>query len=89
MKKFSSRLMMKEETSTSNQSANDESTELPKKTFKVVWGKITNKKHKTFSDDGYLEVYGLSANLKNDDGTLLGKTNKIDASTIVVGAVMM
>ncbi|XP_026481425.1 DNA repair and recombination protein RAD54B-like [Ctenocephalides felis] len=64
------------------------SNEQSKKIFKVVWGKITNKKKKTYSNDGYLEMYGASVILKNEGGTILEKSNKIDPLCIFEGGTM-
>lgn len=42
--------------------------------FNVVFGKVTNKKHKTWDNDGFLEVNGKSAILKDLDGSIIGRT---------------
>ncbi|KAL2715707.1 DNA repair and recombination protein RAD54B-like isoform X1 [Vespula squamosa] len=45
-----------------------------KLTFNVVFGKITTKKHKTWDSDGFLEVLGKNAVLKDLDGNIIGRT---------------
>ncbi|XP_047358651.1 DNA repair and recombination protein RAD54B-like isoform X2 [Vespa velutina] len=42
--------------------------------FNVVFGKVTTKKHKTWDSDGFLEVFGKNAVLKNLDGSIIGRT---------------
>ncbi|XP_015191189.1 PREDICTED: DNA repair and recombination protein RAD54B-like isoform X1 [Polistes dominula] len=42
--------------------------------FNVVFGKVTTKKHKTWDNDGYLEVSGKNAILKDQDGSIVGRT---------------
>lgn len=37
---------------------------IPYSVFNVIYGKVTSKKHKTWDDDGLLEVIGKSAILK-------------------------
>ncbi|KAI4504659.1 hypothetical protein M0802_000209 [Mischocyttarus mexicanus] len=43
--------------------------------FNVVFGKVTTKKHKTWDNDGFLEVNGKSAVLKDQDGSIVGRTS--------------
>ncbi|XP_011163538.1 DNA repair and recombination protein RAD54B [Solenopsis invicta] len=57
--------------------------------FNVMYGKITSKKHKTWDDDGLLEVIGKSAILKNLDGNVIGRsiinpTKIIEGSTLII-----
>ncbi|XP_043495651.1 DNA repair and recombination protein RAD54B-like isoform X1 [Polistes fuscatus] len=42
--------------------------------FNVVFGKVTTKKHKTWDNDGFLEVNGKNAILKDQDGSIVGRT---------------
>uniref|UniRef100_A0A182JRP2 DNA repair and recombination protein RAD54-like n=1 Tax=Anopheles christyi TaxID=43041 RepID=A0A182JRP2_9DIPT len=60
--------------------------------FKVVWGKISTRKHKTWEGDGTLEVSGRSAVLRDDAGKVITTASglKIDEVTdgiqLVVGS---
>ncbi|XP_049290349.1 DNA repair and recombination protein RAD54B-like [Anopheles funestus] len=60
--------------------------------FKVVWGKISTRKHKTWEGDGTLEVSGRSAVLKDETGRIITTASglKIDEVTegiqLVVGS---
>jgi hypothetical protein len=36
--------------------------------FTVLYGKLQTRKHKVFSDDGFLEVRGKKVVLKDEDG---------------------
>uniref|UniRef100_A0A182MLU3 DNA repair and recombination protein RAD54-like n=1 Tax=Anopheles culicifacies TaxID=139723 RepID=A0A182MLU3_9DIPT len=60
--------------------------------FKVVWGKISTRKHKTWEGDGTLEVTGRSAVLKDETGRIITTASglKIDEVTegiqLVVGS---
>ncbi|XP_052893798.1 DNA repair and recombination protein RAD54B-like [Anopheles moucheti] len=60
--------------------------------FKVVWGKISTRKHKTWEGDGTLEVSGRSAVLKDENGRVITTASglKIDEVTegiqLVVGS---
>lgn len=40
--------------------------------FKVVWGKPSTKKHKTWEGDGFLELSEKTATLRDKDGAVLG-----------------
>ncbi|XP_066584948.1 DNA repair and recombination protein RAD54B-like isoform X2 [Prorops nasuta] len=50
-----------------------ESKDNTKLVYNVVFGKKSAKKHKTFSDDGVLEVFGKGAVLKDSTGTIIGR----------------
>uniref|UniRef100_A0A6E8VRG2 DNA repair and recombination protein RAD54-like n=1 Tax=Anopheles coluzzii TaxID=1518534 RepID=A0A6E8VRG2_ANOCL len=60
--------------------------------FKVVWGKISTRNHKTWEGDGTLEVSGRSAVLKDEAGKVITTASglKIDEVTegiqLVVGS---
>ncbi|KYN17695.1 DNA repair and recombination protein RAD54B [Trachymyrmex cornetzi] len=59
--------------------------------FNVVYSKITSKKHKTWDDDGLLEVTGKNAILKNLDGNIIGRTtvnpnNMAEGSKLIIGS---
>ncbi|KAG5325996.1 RA54B protein, partial [Acromyrmex heyeri] len=59
--------------------------------FNVVYSKITSKKHKTWDDDGLLEVTGKNAILKNSDGNIIGRTtispnNMAEGYKLIIGS---
>ncbi|XP_071561970.1 DNA repair and recombination protein RAD54B isoform X1 [Temnothorax nylanderi] len=62
----------------------DSSETSAKIVFNVMYGKISSKKHKTWDGDGFLEVIGKNAILKDLEGKVLGKT-KINPSNVVEG----
>lgn len=54
--------------------------------FKVVWGKISTKKHKTWEGDGTLELTGRTATLKDEDGKTIASSTGFKADTIEEGS---
>ncbi|KAG7199060.1 hypothetical protein KM043_017962 [Ampulex compressa] len=53
-------------------------------TFNVVFGKKTMKKHKTWDNDGLLEIMGNIAVLKNTEGKILNK-KKVNPNNVSPG----
>ncbi|XP_051170884.1 DNA repair and recombination protein RAD54B-like [Leptopilina boulardi] len=71
-----------------NLTENDKSNDLI--VYNVLIGKKSNKKHKTWDEDGILEVSGNKAVLKDPDGKFLGKLsvtteNAIEGSILSMG----
>ncbi|XP_025075415.1 DNA repair and recombination protein RAD54B-like isoform X2 [Pogonomyrmex barbatus] len=71
-----------------------ESTSSPetkiKTIFNVIYGKVSSKKHKTWDDDGFLEIIGKSAILKDLDDNIIGKitinpNNVMKGSKLIIG----
>lgn len=56
--------------------------------FKVVWGKPSTKKHKTWDGDGFLEVSEKSATLHGDDGTILGTKSLLKPLQVEIGQIL-
>uniref|UniRef100_A0A8D8ES09 DNA repair and recombination protein RAD54-like n=1 Tax=Culex pipiens TaxID=7175 RepID=A0A8D8ES09_CULPI len=61
--------------------------------FKVCWGKITTKKHKTWEGDGTLTIVGgKSATLRDEDGKVIGNAGSVkgeeleEGSRLIVGS---
>ncbi|KYQ58212.1 DNA repair and recombination protein RAD54B [Trachymyrmex zeteki] len=59
--------------------------------FNVMYSKITSKKHKTWDDDGLLEVTGKNAILKDLDGNIIGRNtispnNVAEGSKLIIGS---
>ncbi|KAG5312115.1 RA54B protein, partial [Acromyrmex insinuator] len=68
-----------------------DSPQTTKIVFNVVYSKITSKKHKTWDDDGLLEVTGKNAILKNSDGNIIGRTtispnNMAEGYKLIIGS---
>ncbi|XP_053674625.1 DNA repair and recombination protein RAD54B-like [Anopheles nili] len=53
--------------------------------FKVVWTKISNRKHKIWEGDGLLEVSGRNAVLKDETGTIISSTNGLKVNEVTEG----
>lgn len=56
--------------------------------FKVVWGKPSTKKHKTWDGDGFLEVSEKSATLRDDNGTVLGTKSLLKPLEVQIGQIL-
>uniref|UniRef100_A0A1Q3EZ06 DNA repair and recombination protein RAD54-like n=1 Tax=Culex tarsalis TaxID=7177 RepID=A0A1Q3EZ06_CULTA len=54
--------------------------------FRVCWGKITTKKHKTWEGDGTLTVGGRSATLRDEDGKVIGSSGSVKVEELDEGA---
>ncbi|KYM80237.1 DNA repair and recombination protein RAD54B [Atta colombica] len=72
-------------------SITDSSQTVTKIVFNVVYSKVTSKKHKTWDDDGLLEVTGKNAILKNSDGIIIGRTtispnNMAEGCKLIIGS---
>lgn len=59
-------------------SVRDPSSFDEEKKFKVVWGKNSSKKHKSYEDDGVLVVTKNSIVLKNSSGSIIAQTRSIN-----------
>uniref|UniRef100_A0A182WBI8 DNA repair and recombination protein RAD54-like n=1 Tax=Anopheles minimus TaxID=112268 RepID=A0A182WBI8_9DIPT len=57
----------------------------PKIIFKVVWGKISTRKHKTWEGDGTLEVSGRSAVLKDETGRIITTASGLKFDEVTEG----
>lgn len=57
-----------------------------KRIFRVVWGKPSSKKHKTWEGDGTLEVGEKSATLKDEEGKVLGRSTQLKTSELEEGS---
>ncbi|XP_033229530.1 DNA repair and recombination protein RAD54B-like [Belonocnema kinseyi] len=55
--------------------------------FNVLIGKKSNKKHKTWDEDGILEVCGTKATLKDLQGKVIGKLS-VTAETAIEGSIL-
>lgn len=55
-----------------DETKNDEGSK--KRLFRIVYGKQTKKKHKTWEGDGTLYVGSTSVTAKDEDGKTLGKS---------------
>uniref|UniRef100_A0A182I6R6 DNA repair and recombination protein RAD54-like n=2 Tax=Anopheles arabiensis TaxID=7173 RepID=A0A182I6R6_ANOAR len=53
--------------------------------FKVVWGKISTRKHKTWEGDGTLEVSGRSAVLKDEAGKVITTASGLKIDEVMEG----
>ncbi|CAL1677011.1 unnamed protein product [Lasius platythorax] len=58
--------------------------------FNVLYGRTTSKKHQTWDGDGFLEVTGKSAILKDLDGKVMGRktinpSNAVEGSRLIIG----
>ncbi|KAL0128064.1 hypothetical protein PUN28_003357 [Cardiocondyla obscurior] len=62
----------------------DPSQTATKLVFNIVYSKASGKKHKTWDNDGFLEVCGKNAVLKDLDGKVMGRT-KINSKTVAAG----
>ncbi|RLU15867.1 hypothetical protein DMN91_011623 [Ooceraea biroi] len=57
--------------------------------FNVMYGKVSSRKHKTWDNDGLLEVIGKSAILMDSSGSIIGRAtvnplNVVEGSTLIV-----
>lgn len=59
---------------------------LAKIRYKVVWGKISTKKHKTWEGDGTLEILGRTATLKDEDGKTIASSTGLKLDSIEEGS---
>ncbi|KAL6260446.1 hypothetical protein P5V15_007972 [Pogonomyrmex californicus] len=71
------------------ESTNSPETKI-KTIFNVIYGKVSSKKHKTWDDDGFLEIIGKSAILKDLDDNIIGKitinpNNVMKGSKLIIG----
>ncbi|XP_058066035.1 DNA repair and recombination protein RAD54B-like [Anopheles bellator] len=57
--------------------------------FKVVWGKISTRKHKTWEGDGLLEVSGRSATLRDDAGKVISSASGLKLDEVQEGIQMV
>ncbi|KFB43941.1 AGAP006945-PA-like protein [Anopheles sinensis] len=53
--------------------------------YKVVWGKISTRKHKTWEGDGTLEVTGRSAVLKDENGRFISNASGLKFTEVTEG----
>ncbi|KAJ1529567.1 hypothetical protein ONE63_006338 [Megalurothrips usitatus] len=53
--------------------------------YRVVWGKPTTKKHKTWEGDGTLEVGEKTATLKDEEGKILGRATQVKTAELEEG----
>ncbi|ETN66628.1 DNA repair and recombination protein RAD54 [Anopheles darlingi] len=53
--------------------------------FKVVWGKISTRKHKTWEGDGTLEVSGRSALLRDETGKVISTASGLKLEEVTEG----
>uniref|UniRef100_A0A182PII7 DNA repair and recombination protein RAD54-like n=1 Tax=Anopheles epiroticus TaxID=199890 RepID=A0A182PII7_9DIPT len=60
-------------------------TDGSKTIFKVCWGKISTRKHKTWEGDGTLEVSGRSAVLKDEDGKVIATASGLKFDEVSEG----
>lgn len=51
--------------------------------FTVLYGKLQTRKHKVFSDDGFLEIRGKKAILKDENEKVRLNVNKLIFSIVV------
>ncbi|XP_050094783.1 DNA repair and recombination protein RAD54B-like [Anopheles aquasalis] len=58
-------------------------------TFKVVWGKISTRKHKTWEGDGTLEVSGRSAVLRDETGKVISTASGLKLEEVTEGIQMI
>lgn len=56
--------------------------------FKVVWGKPSTKKHKTWDGDGFLELSEKTATLRDKDGSVLGTKILLKPLVVDVGQIL-
>ncbi|XP_036143048.1 DNA repair and recombination protein RAD54B isoform X2 [Monomorium pharaonis] len=56
--------------------------------YNVMYGKVTSKKHKTWENDGLLEVTGKNVILKDLDSNVIGKSS-INPSKIIEGSTLI
>lgn len=56
--------------------------------YNVIWANKSNKKHKTFCDDGILKFIGNVAFLYDMNGTLLGQSKSFKDRNIEYGQVV-
>ncbi|XP_052859722.1 DNA repair and recombination protein RAD54B-like [Anopheles cruzii] len=57
--------------------------------FKVVWGKISTRKHKIWEGDGLLEVSGRSAILRDDAGKVISNASGLKLDEVQEGIQMV
>uniref|UniRef100_A0A182FEL9 DNA repair and recombination protein RAD54-like n=2 Tax=Anopheles albimanus TaxID=7167 RepID=A0A182FEL9_ANOAL len=57
--------------------------------FKVVWGKISTRKHKTWEGDGTLEVSGRSAVLRDETGKAISSASGLMLEEVTEGIQMI
>ncbi|XP_070171570.1 DNA repair and recombination protein RAD54B isoform X2 [Polyergus mexicanus] len=53
-----------------------------------MYGRVTSKKHKTWDSDGFLEVTGKSAILKDLDGKVIGRKTINSSGTVEEGSIL-
>lgn len=56
--------------------------------FKIVWGKPSTKKHKTWDGDGFLELSEKTAILRDKDGSVLGTKSLLKPIVVNIGQIL-
>ncbi|KAK3908132.1 DNA repair and recombination protein RAD54B [Frankliniella fusca] len=72
------------ESSTPSSSVGETSGE--KRVFRVVWGKPTTKKHKTWEGDGTLEIGQKTATLMDEEGKVIGRATQVKSAELEEGS---